>query len=351
MDERYRLTIDGGTDNAFVKEYTKDELKKKQKHIANNYGGRFQIDVVQDADTSALDDNQSYTVKIDDNWQKDYTGAELKTKLNHLNENYSGRYRVETSTMSYTDMDSLFAPKRKQLEDFALENGEFLSQYEDWEELAQRPGMQETDMQFRSDYEEHIAQTPEYNAKKRQLEALKKEYYTSDEYLTEQEEWGKVLSSMRDSIDKGRLEFAQANPMIEGYNPSATRGAEADKELQMYETAGRIIDNTIKLHNAPSKYQNTGLGNMLRGAGDKTADVDLWTAGLTEMTDNLGVRDVLKSVQDKLGSLNDLSEETIEEILTPAEKAVLQAWSINAQEQLKRISGRTRSSRVSRIHG
>lgn len=173
-----------------------------------------------------------------------------------------------------------------------------------------------------------------------QEEALKKAWYTSDEYLAQKDAEAFQLAQMRKDIDSGRLAYAQAHPMVEGYNPSATRGAEADKELSMYETASRIMDDTIKLHNAPSRYDGANawqnVRKFARGAGDTFSDVDFWTMGLTEVADNFGVRDVLATVQDKLGNLNDLSEESIENILTPAEKAVLQAWAINAQEQLNR---------------
>ena len=179
-----------------------------------------------------------------------------------------------------------------------------------------------------------------YQELHKQEEALKKAWYTSDEYLAQKDAEAFQLAQMRKDIDSGRLAYAQAHPMVEGYNPSATRGAEADKELSMYETASRIMDDTIKLHNAPSRYDGANAWQNVRkfgrGAGDTLSDVDFWTMGLTEIADNFGVREVLAAVQDKLGNLNDLSEEAIENILTPAEKAVLQAWAINAQEQLSR---------------
>ena len=85
-------------------------------------------------------------------------------------------------------------------------------------------------------------------------DALKKAWYTSDEYLEQKDADALQLAKMRDSIDIGRMAYAQENPVIEGYNPSATRGADADKEMQMYETASRIMTDAIKMHNAPGKY-------------------------------------------------------------------------------------------------
>lgn len=179
-----------------------------------------------------------------------------------------------------------------------------------------------------------------YNDLYKQEEALKKAWYNSPDYLESQGQTAVHLAQMRNEIDRGRLTFAQNNPVIEGYNPSATRGAEADVELQLFETASRIIDDTIKLHNAPSRYDGANawqnVKKFAKGTGDTLSDVDFWTSGLTEIADNLGVRNVLQKVQKELGNLNNLDEATIEGILSPAEKAVLQAWALNAQEQLNR---------------
>ncbi len=179
----------------------------------------------------------------------------------------------------------------------------------------------------------------------KQEEALKKAWFTSDEYLAQKDADAQFLSDTRKGLSKQMMEYAQANPVLrqEGpfqINPYATRGAEADTELEKYRTASRILDDAINMHNAPSKYDGANvwqnIGKFGKGAADTLSDVDFWSMGLTEIADNLGVRDVLSTVQEKLGNLNDLSEESIENILSPAEKAVLQAWAINTQEQLKR---------------
>ena len=176
----------------------------------------------------------------------------------------------------------------------------------------------------------------------KQEEALKKAWFTSDEYLAQKDADALFLSNVQKDLSRQRVEYAQANPPIkqEGLfqiNPYAVRGAEADTELERFATASRLMDDAIKMHNAPSRYDDKNVFLKFgKGAGDVLSDADFWTAGLTEIADNLGVRDVLSTVQEKLGNLNDLSEEAIENILSPAEKAVLQAWAINTQEQLKR---------------
>ena len=350
MNERYRLTIDEGTDNAFTKEYTKEELEQKKDYIADSYAGRFKIDVVQDADLNNIDDAQTYTVKIGPDWQKAYTGADLKTKLDYLNSTYAGRYTVESSS-SFNDMSTLFPPSAKeQLDTFRAEHGAFMNDFETRDATETKEATAYSMRgSFRPAKEGDITgeERAQYQDLLKQEEALKQAYYTSDEYLSMQGEKALQLAHMRDQITKDRLAHAQANPVIaqEGLfkiNPYAVRGGNADAEQDMFETASRIMNETIKLNNAPSRYENTGFANFFKGAGDKATDVALWTAGLSEITDNLNVRGVLASVQNKLGNLNDLSEEKIEEILTPAEKAVLQAWAINAQTQIERAEDLSR---------
>ena len=348
MNERYRLTIDEGTDNAFTKEYTKEELEQKKDYIADSYAGRFKIDVVQDADLNNIDDAQTYTVKIGPDWQKAYTGAELKTKLDHLNSTYAGRYTVEASS-SFDYMNTLFPPSaREQLTAFQAEHGAFLSDFEE-RDTAERKIGANTGMVLPMQNPTTLEERQKYAELHQQEEALKKAWYTSDEYLQEQGEKAAQLALVRNQIESDIRAYSQAHPTQDAYAAfvpnsavARSRGVDEDKEIRNFDTARRIMEQTIKLHNAPSRYENTGFANFFKGAGDKLTDADLWTAGLSEIADNLNIREVLASVQNKLGNLNDLSEEAIEDILSPAEKAVLQAWAINAQTQLERAEDLSR---------
>ena len=367
MNNKYRLTIDGGTDKAFVKDYTKEELKAKKDYIDSNYKGRYQVDAIGDADTGNIDDNGSYTVKIDDSgFSKSYTGAELKAKMDYLNQNYNGRYRVEASLGSWDNMDSVFAPTpsaKEQLNSFRRENGAFMDDYEARDSaesrMASRAGMG-SGVYIPSESSITGEERKKYSDLRKQEEALKRAYYNSDEYLQSQILIGEELGKQRDLIYAEAKQFDKAHPVVESGtafipNPAAgrTRGAVADKEYQMYDTAMRLIDDTITLHNAPSKYNKSGfwqnIGKFFKGASDKVSDIDLWTAGLSEITDNFKVRGVLQSVQDKLGNLNDLSEEAIENILSPAEKSVLKAWALNAQTQMTRSEDLSRGYQAGQV--
>ena len=344
MEEKYRLTIDEGTEDAFVKEYTREELESKKDYIRDTYAGRYKVDRVGDADLNNIDDAGNYTLRIGD-FSKSYTGSELKGKMDYINQTYGGQYTIESSYGSYNDMDSLFndiPSARERLEAFNAEHGAFMDDFEarDTAETKMARAGMSSGLVVPAEGSITGEERQRYNDLYKQEEALKKAWYNSPEYLESQGQTAVHLAQMRNEIDRGRLTFAQNNPVIEGYNPSATRGAEADVELQLFETASRIIDDTIKLHNAPSRYDGANawqnVKKFAKGTGDTLSDVDFWTSGLTEIADNLGVRNVLQKVQKELGNLNNLDEATIEGMLSPAEKAVLQAWAINAQEQLNR---------------
>ena len=238
---------------------------------------------------------------------------------------------------------------KESLDAFEAEYGAFLVDFEE-RDAAERKNNARTGMIVPMLGAPTMEERQKYSELHQQEEVLKKAWYTSDEYLSERDAEALALSKMRDQIESDALAYSQEYPMQDSYaafvpNPAAarSRGLEQDQEMRNYDTARRIMEQTIRLHNAPSRYENTGLTNFFKGASDKATDISLWTAGLSEITDNLGVRSVFAKVQDKLGgNLNDLSEESIENILTPAEKAVLQAWATNAQEQIRRAQDLSR---------
>ena len=352
MDERYRLTIDGGTDKAFTKEYTKEELESKKDYIDQTYGGRYKVETIGDADTSAIDDAASYTVSFDgSDFTKTYTGAQFKEKKDYLDQNYGGRYHVTSTLGSYDNMEDLFGvtpSAKEQLDTFRMENRDFMNDFEERQGVADKFMMLNNGVAMEGGPTQEERQ--HYNQLAAEEDVLKRAYYTSDEYLRAQGEKTYMLSQMQKQLQADIDLYASENPMIIGGaafvpNPavSTSRGLQEDEEMRNYDTARRILNETVKLHNAPSKYDaSTGIRNMAVGAGDELTNAALWTSGLSEIADNLNVRGVLTKVQKELGSLSDLSEEKIESILTPAEKAVLQAWAINAQTQIERAADLSR---------
>ena len=257
-------------------------------------------------------------------------------------------YDVASADYDLGDFESYsqrIGPTHKEsLDAFTAEHGSWLNDFEarDSAETKKMVASSRSGLYMPSENAISGEERKRYMELHKQEEALKKAWFTSDEYLAQKDADALFLSNVQKDLSRQRVEYAQANPPIkqEGLfqiNPYAVRGVEADTELERFATASRLMDDAIKMHNAPSRYDDKNVFLKFgKGAGDVLSDADFWTAGLAEIADNLGVRAVLSTVQEKLGNLNDLSEEAIENILSPAEKAVLQAWAINTQEQLKR---------------
>ena len=236
---------------------------------------------------------------------------------------------------------------REQLQAFYQENGAFLDDFEKRDAADRKLSAAESidgGFSFFGANKNNSLVTDEerkqYGVLDAQRKQLEKAWYTSDEYLSQKNEGALELGQMRDDIHNAKKAYVNSQPQIKmsGLENAVMEGKTmGDYESQQFDIAARIMDKTIKLHNAPSKYDsNSGLKNMGIGAADKATDPALLSAGLTEITDNVGARVVLQKVQKELGNLNDLSEERIEKILSPAEKAVLRSWARYAQEQLNR---------------
>ena len=236
---------------------------------------------------------------------------------------------------------------REQLQAFYQENGAFLDDFEKRDsadsKLSAAESMDGGFSLFGAKKNNSLVTDEErkqYGVLDAQRKQLEKAWYTSDEYLSQKNATALELGQMRDDIHNSKKAYVESQPQIKmsGLENAVMEGKTmGDYESQQFDIAARIMDKTIKLHNAPSKYDsNSGLKNMGIGAADKATDPALLSAGLTEITDNVGARVVLQKVQKELGNLNDLSEERIEKILSPAEKAVLRSWAMYAQEQLNR---------------
>ena len=121
---------------------------------------------------------------------------------------------------------------------------------------------------------------------------------------------------------------------------------QVSEDSKNYEAAQRLLTKAKKIINAPHRDDDSGIvKGFLQGAGDTMSDVDFYTLGLTEIQDNMQIRGALEKVQGKLGNLKDLSEEQIDEILTPSEQALVQAFTTNAIAQQERAENVGRAYR------
>ena len=242
------------------------------------------------------------------------------------------------------------SPKQR-LEQFNQENGAFMSDYEA-RDAQDRKDVAVTSVESGSlsmpQSAVSNAERKMYNQLLAQKKKYEKEWYTSDEYLAGQLAQSNALAAMEKELIEQRNAFNAANPYMEmpgaAFIPVSapvqrtTGDPVKDKEKELYDTAMRIMEETKKIHNAPSKYDGSRLGieNYGAGAADKATDPAFITFGLTKIADNLGVRGVLEKIQEKIGDLNDMSEENVAKYLTPAEMAVLKSYAVNAQVQLER---------------
>ena len=121
---------------------------------------------------------------------------------------------------------------------------------------------------------------------------------------------------------------------------------QVSEDSKNYEAAQRLLTDAKKIINAPHRDDDSGIvKGFLQGAGDTMSDVDFYTLGLTEIQDNLQLRGALEKVQNKIGNIKDLSEEQIDEILTPSEQALVQAFVTNAIAQQERAENVGRAYR------
>lgn len=92
-------------------------------------------------------------------------------------------------------------------------------------------------------------------------------------------------------------------------------------ERSFLEDAEKMYDYARKILKAPSKYDASNpFVNFVKGAGDSFNNRDFWTAGLTEISRNLKMKDIA-------GKLADNEEgKPVEDILSPGELKMLEAF-------------------------
>ena len=242
------------------------------------------------------------------------------------------------------------------LADFSAQYGDFMSEYESFEKHLKAPEMEP---EYLPNYEAHMAQTDEYNLRRSEREKMLKEYFSNPIVIKEREGRAGDARLMAES-------FAAAAGRMEQENPSLARKAKASNAAAMnprggmigfieddvkqynedranYETARRFATEAQEIYAAPSKYdESIGVVNFLRGAKDVANNADFWTMGMAGIADNLNARDALVKVQEKLGSISNLTEDNIDQVLSPSEKALVTAWATNVEAQARRAEDLSR---------
>lgn len=240
------------------------------------------------------------------------------------------------------------------LADFSAQYGDFMSEYESFEKHLKAPEMEP---EYLPNYEAHMAQADEYNLRRSEREKMLKEYFSNPLVIKEREGRAGDARLMAESFAAAAGRMEQDNPelakkaakfsmsMIPGRGPlvldDQTRQYREDHAN--YETARRFAEEAQEIYAAPSKYDDSvGVVNFLKGAKNVANSADFWTMGMSGIADNLNARDALAKVQEKLGSVDNLTEDNISQVLSPSEAALVTAWAANVDAQARRAEDLSR---------
>ena len=358
---RYLVTVDDGK---FTKEYSRDELFEKSQTLNDKYQGRYRIDVLQEADINNIEDSDNYRLSVDDgNFTKTYTRDELKAKRGVLSQKYGGRYKVQAYRGSFDDINTALQSDKenmeRQIDEWSANNGAFMQEYDDQKSLADQT-VAFSDSYHMSPEQEYVYDNAqEYGKKRAEIEELLRKYYSNPLVIQQREGDAGFARNMAEG-------FAAAADRMETENPELARKAKAvragmfmpgrvilsevdddvkqyNDDLANYDTARRMAESARDIYAAPSKYDDSvGVVNFLKGGRDVAKKADFWTMGLVGIADNLNARDALMKVQEKIGGLDNLTAENIDDHLSPSEVAIVTAFTANALAQASRANDLSR---------
>ncbi|MBQ2006740.1 MAG: hypothetical protein II205_04160, partial [Bacteroidales bacterium] len=326
------------------KVYSPEEYK--QKNVAawldENYPHQYQVRTIEDVeDGSEIDESASYNVRVekaDGSYaEKDYTGQELAEKMPEFQKRFGNdQYKISTRKVkTYNTAKGPFAAEeRARLLSEMAATREKLAEVD---KIDMSGEMYNTGLTFKTSRD--IDPGKDTVALRKQLEGLQSEYYNLEPV---RQQFARGAAEAREANERlaklWREESGKINMAGEIYNPtpSISHGAEYDYNKTLSDAARRLNNETRKLYEAPSKYDgDPAIKKFFIGAGDRLTDADFWTMGLTEAADYFGLNQVFDKIQ-KLGGLENLTEEDIESNLTPFESEALGAFFRNMSAQAAR---------------
>lgn len=193
-------------------------------------------------------------------------------------------------------------------------------------------------------------QMPRRKELERQLREAERSYYTDPVYLGQNRLGKERAQNANKELEELVAPIREERERRRSRSPIGVAGGYAMADLPSYEenlaTAARNLnDETIRLYDAPSKYEPVGgpgyksdskFNQFAKGAGERMSDVDFWSMGLTGMVDQFALKDVFTKIREELGGLREITEENIDEVLSPMEKQLLGAFFRNADAQAAR---------------
>lgn len=248
----------------------------------------------------------------------------------------------------------------QQMDEWGASNGSFMKEYEDAEKLYKSQSVFGGSGAIDTPQSIFVYDNaPEYGKKRSEIEEMRRRYYSNPLVIKQREGDAGFARQMAEGFATEAKRVEQENPELarkaKAANAAALnpRGAmtgyitddvkQYNEDRQNYETARRMAESAQDIYAAPSKYDDSiGVVNFLKGGRDVANKADFWTMGMVGIADNLNARDALMKVQEKLGSVDDLTLENIDSILTPSEKAIVTAFATNVMAQASRANDLSR---------
>lgn len=187
---------------------------------------------------------------------------------------------------------------------------------------------------------------------RKQIRELDEKYYNSNAVL-QQRQYGKDLADkankeldemMAPELEERKAREANRSPFLVGasYGVGGNAAVPSYNE-SLYTAAKNLNDDTYRMYDAPGKYgKEKGFDNFMKGAKDRVSTTDFWTMGLTGIADQYQLKGVLDKVGKELGGMKNLTEENINEVLSPMEQQLLAAFFRNADAQASRAEDMSR---------
>ena len=305
----------------------------------------------------------SYIVNIGNNTLQ-WNAATLGANKEKLYKDYPDAKVQKVSAWQNPYIKSETQIAKENLDAFRAENGAFLDDFEARDTAERKMATANAMKGVAVPLEGGISgeERARYQDLSKQEEDLKRAYYNSPDVLLARLGRGDYIGSMQKDIEKNlsRLENDNPDAYRELRQSSARRSnprtalmeakslsvdaQELQQDYANYRTAQNLLEDAIKMNNAPGRYDlSNGFVNYFKGMGETFSDVDFWSAGLTSIAENMNLRGVLSTIEEKLGNLNDLSDEAIDGILTDSEKKLLEAFVVNAETQYDRAADLSRA--------
>ena len=280
------------------------------------------------ADDDDINERDQFQVKMDDGSFQTVSAQKYGAKKDQMFRDFPDAEVYKVSDMSYQRYKPLMDEQRQALEDFRSGNSDFMREYEErLGRLQSVRGDVRGNEQFEADSAFVHDNAESYRGFKQRGEELAREYYNNPLVIRERREGAEMSKTLSE-------QFRESG-----------KNAETWAEKRDWARAAKLMEDVQKLYEAPGEFDKDkdrnnilhALQSYWKGTKDKFGDTDIYIFGIAEILRNLSVYGINKRIEEaeeKKGG--DLSEQEIDRLVTPAEKALLQSVSQLAKAQSDR---------------